>query len=101
MAHGPRSAQAQDSPTGIMKLQQATKGSETVATKGFEGAGAKPDEASSKDATELKISAGGGVGQRGSLSSPATRPGPGFVRPAADHPSLPPARHNHPTAGQP
>ena len=63
-----------------MKLQQATKGSETVATKGFEGAGAKPDEASSKDATELKISAGGVFAQGNSRSTAVTSSGRFRVR---------------------
>ena len=42
-----------------MKLQQATKGTETVVTTGFEAKAAKPDDAASKDATELKLAAGG------------------------------------------
>jgi putative salt-induced outer membrane protein len=53
-----RSANADDLPPGTMKTQQATKGTESIATSGFETK-AKPDEATSKDALDLKVSAGG------------------------------------------
>jgi putative salt-induced outer membrane protein YdiY len=83
-----RPAEAEDSPAGIMKFQQATKGSESVATSGFEGAGARPDEANSKDALELKLSAGGVFAQGNSRSTAVTSSGKFRVRRAANQLSM-------------
>src|SRR6476659_3651457 len=62
-----------------MKTQQATKGTETVASSGFETK-AKPDDAKAKDALELKLSAGGLVAGGNSRSTAVTTLGKFRVR---------------------
>jgi putative salt-induced outer membrane protein len=54
---GSASALAQELPPGLQKRAAATSGREDVAVTGFATATAKPEE--NKDATELKLSAGG------------------------------------------
>jgi putative salt-induced outer membrane protein YdiY len=54
---GSASAFAQELPPGLQKRAAATSGREDVAVTGFATATAKPEE--NKDATELKLSAGG------------------------------------------
>jgi putative salt-induced outer membrane protein len=72
-------AWADDLPAGVMKTQQATKGTESVATSGFESkASIKPEE--SKDALELKLSAGGVAASGNSRSLAITSSGKFRVR---------------------
>jgi putative salt-induced outer membrane protein len=73
------SAGADDLPAGVMKTQQATKGTESVATSGFETQ-AKRDEATSKDALELKLAAGGLASSGNSRSTAITTTGKFRVR---------------------
>ena len=74
------SARADDLPAGVMKTQQATKGTESVATSGFEAKAAKPDDATSKDAMELKLSAGGLVSAGNARSTAITSSGKFRIR---------------------
>lgn len=64
------SARAEELAAGTMKAKAATSGKEDVATSGFEAA-VKPD-AETKDATELKLSAGGLLASGNSRSFAAT-----------------------------
>jgi putative salt-induced outer membrane protein len=73
-------ARADELPAGLMKTDQATKGTESIATSGFEGKAAKPTDANSKDALELKLSAGGLMSGGNSRSLAVTSSGKFRVR---------------------
>lgn len=71
-------AHAQEAPASLLKSDTATTGKEDVATAGFEAPAAKPEE--SKDASEMKLSAGGMLAGGNSQSLAATIATKGRVR---------------------
>lgn len=71
-------AHAQEAPAGLLKADAASTGKEDVATAGFEAPAAKPGEG--KDASELKLSAGGMLAGGNAQSLAATTAAKGRVR---------------------
>jgi putative salt-induced outer membrane protein len=75
LAHaGAARADEDSTPKGILKHDDASKGTTDVATSGFEAAAQREDAETAKDATEAKLSAGGlgAAGNSRSLALTAT-----------------------------